>query len=101
MNSVSPDSTPYGASAPGDSHTTMQIDSGVCPGVARDSRPTCPNSMARHRSVAVREVHVRDLPETMTAPVAAASPGAGEKIGVHVGLDNVVDAQPAGGRVVR
>ena len=45
MNRVSPVSTPYGASAPGDSHTTMQTDSGVCPGVARNSRLTWPSWM--------------------------------------------------------
>jgi hypothetical protein len=53
MNRVSPVSTPNGASAPGDSHTTTQTDSGVWPGVARNSRVTWPSPM-RSPSAALR-----------------------------------------------
>jgi hypothetical protein len=52
--------------------------------------------------LAVREVHVRGL----AVDDGGAGRGGqlqvpGQEIGVHVGLDDVVDAQPAGGRVVQ
>ena len=54
MNIVSPVSTANGSGSVARSHTTMLIDSGVCPGVWRTSRTTSPSSM-RSPSASLRD----------------------------------------------
>ena len=52
--------------------------------------------------LAVREVQVRGLPvDDGGAGCGGQLQVPGEEVGVHVGFDDVVDAQPAGGRVVQ
>ena len=80
----------------------MQIDSGVWPGVARISIVTspsdsrCPSAQRLDRELDVGRLPVRDR---------RAGPGrqlevTAEEVGVHVGLDDPLDRQPVGGRLL-
>ena len=81
----------------------MQTDSGVCPGGGPELQAhlTELDTLAVAH-LAVREVHVRGLPvDDGGAGRGGQLQVPGEKIGMHVRLDDVVDAQPAGGRVIQ
>ena len=74
MNRASPVSTAHGASSPGWVHTTIEIDSGVWPGVWRTSRRTSPRSRIWPSDrLSMGNSASAPGPNEMVAPVASAS----------------------------
>jgi hypothetical protein len=93
-----------GLSSSACSHTTMLIDSGVWPGVWRNSRTTSPRARCarRRRGACGSGTPVGGL---AVADLGAGGLGqlevAGEEVGVEVGLDDELDREAGAGGVAR
>jgi len=98
MKSVSPVSTPYGSPPV---WITMQIDSGVWPGVCRISSSTSPRERrSPSSSRSMGNSTCAAAPNAIRAPGGGGQlEGAGEEVGVHVGLDHALDHEALVGEV--
>ena len=93
MNKASPVSTPHG-SASGCSKTTTEIDSGVCPGVARISRTTSPSTRRCRRERLDRELGRAPSPKDDARPGGRRElEMTREEVGVEVRLDHPLDPE--------